>query len=238
MSLRILIVGDHDERVIAHRANPLSLELAARALGQTVTAAWPGTEAIAAQPAMIAGFDGIWCVPDSPYRSTGGALAAIRFAREQHRPFLGTCGGYQHALLEYARNVLRLEQADHEELEAASPLLLISRLACSMVEVHGSIRLQPGSRAAALARSTRLADEAYHCSFGLNPQLRSLFDSGPLRITGEDDQGEARIIELDDHPFFMATMFQPERRALRGELHPLVGGFVEAAGRARSRLIA
>jgi len=63
-----------------------------------------------------AGFDGFWCVPASPYRDIDGALRAIRFAREQRRPFLGTCGGFQHAVLEYARNVLGWADAEHGEL--------------------------------------------------------------------------------------------------------------------------
>jgi CTP synthase (UTP-ammonia lyase) len=71
-------------------------------------------------------------------------------------------------------------------------------------------------------------EEGYHCNYGLNPAYEKLLS--PLRISARDDQGEVRAIELQDHPFFIATLFQPERRALTGGLHPLVAAFIEAAG--------
>jgi CTP synthase (UTP-ammonia lyase) len=227
-SLRILLVGDHDERVTAHRANPAALQLSAEQAGCRVQGDWPGTEAIARDPALVHRFDGVWCVPAGPYASTEGALQAIRIARETGIPFLGTCAGFQHALLEYARNVLGLADADHEELspEAESPL--ISRLSCSLVEVQGQIRIQPDSLAAARIGRSRIVEE-YHCNFGLEPTREILFQNSSLRFTGHDAaNSEPRIGELRDHPFFMITLFQPERAALRGQAHPLITAFVRA----------
>jgi CTP synthase (UTP-ammonia lyase) len=228
-SLRILLVGDHDERVTAHRANEAALRLSAEQAGCRVQGDWPGTEAIARDPGMVHTCDGVWCVPASPYRNTGGALDAIRIARERCIPFLGTCGGFQHALLEYARNVLGMTEADHEELspEAESPL--ISRLSCSLVEVQGHIRIEPDSLAAARIGESRIVEE-YHCNFGLEPGREVLFQNSGLRFTGHDAaNGEPRIAELRDHPFFMVTLFQPERAALRGQAHPLITAFMRAA---------
>src|SRR5262245_39920952 len=113
--MRIGLIGDHDPAVTAHRAIPRALELAAERLGVTVETEWIPTEEIENEE-RVSAFDGLWCVPASPYRSTEGALRAIRFAREQGRPFLGTCGGFQHALLEYARDVLGWSDAEHGEL--------------------------------------------------------------------------------------------------------------------------
>ena len=90
---------------------------------------------------MLAAFDGVWCVPASPYANTEGALNAIRVAREHRIPFLGTCGGFQHAVIEYARNVLGWTAADHAEVNPQAALALIAPLSCSLVEKTGEIRL-------------------------------------------------------------------------------------------------
>ena len=71
--------------------------------------------------------------------------------------------------------------------------------------------------------------EGYHCRFGLNPVFAQELTAGPLRAVAWDETGEVRAVELEGHPFFLATLFQPERAALRGEVPPLVAAFVRAA---------
>ena len=93
------LVGDYDAGVTAHQAIPRALALAQAALGAPVEFRWLPTETIDSD-AILAPYDALWCVPASPYRSMAGALRAIRFARERPLPFLGTCGGFQHMLLE------------------------------------------------------------------------------------------------------------------------------------------
>ena len=78
-------------------------------------------------------------------------------------------------------------------------------------------------------------EEGYHCRFGLDPRYRAWFHGGPLRIVGEDPAGEPRAFELDGHPFFFGTAFQPERSALADRDHPLIVAFVRACAAARSR---
>jgi CTP synthase (UTP-ammonia lyase) len=95
------------------------------------------------------GFDGLWCVPGSPYASMEGALNAIRQARESGLPFLGTCGGFQHALIEVARDLLGLADADHSESNPGGDVLLIDRLSCSLVGARGRLHVVAGSRLAA-----------------------------------------------------------------------------------------
>src|SRR5687767_8764466 len=105
VTTRIGLIGDYDRTVPAHQAIPIALNLAKGALGMPLWWEWVPTDAIQ-NASRITGFNGVWCVPASPYRNMDGALCAIQFAREQARPFLGTCGGFQHAIVEYARNVL------------------------------------------------------------------------------------------------------------------------------------
>ena len=176
----------------------------------------------------VDGFDGLWCVPASPYRSTEGALRAIRFAREQGRPFLGTCGGFQHAIIEYARNVLGWADAEHAETAPDATRAVITPLNCALVETTGTISLRKESALAA-AYGCLETNEVYHCSYGINPLFLAAIVSGPLRVSAEDRAGEVRAIELEGHPFFIATLFQPERAALTGTTPPLVTAFVRAA---------
>lgn len=220
------LIGDHDEAVPAHRAIPIALRQSAQMAGIDVKIEWVPTREINST-ARISCFNGLWCVPASPYRNMDGALLAIRHARECGVPFLGTCGGFQHALVEYARNVLGWADADHAETAPDSSRAVIAPLECALVEKTGTVRLLPGSRIAA-AYGAESTTEAYHCRFGLNPQFRAALTTGPLRVVAEDETGEVRAIELDGHPFFVATLFQPERAALTGEAVPLAAAFVRA----------
>ncbi|MET1080569.1 MAG: CTP synthase [Pseudomonas sp.] len=228
-SLNIGLIGDHDASVIAHQAIPPALQLAAAALDVNLQAQWLPTEHLDSD-ARLRGFDGLWAVPATPYRDMDGALLAIRFARERGVPFLGTCGGFQHALIEYARHQLGWADAEHAETAPEGARLVIAPLSCALVEVQGNVRFSPTSRLA-LAYGSEQADEGYHCRFGLNPAFSEALASGPLRITAVDGFGDARALELDDHPFFVGTLFQPERAALKGEVPPLVKAFVQAVVR-------
>lgn len=227
MTIHIGLIGDYDATVPAHRAIPAALQLAGETLALSLEFEWLPTEQLV-NPARVAGFDGLWCVPASPYRSMEGALTAIQFAREQGRPFLGTCGGFQHAVIEYARNVLGWADAEHAETAPDAVRAVITPLACALVEAAGEVRFRPGSRIA-VAYGRGSAMEGYHCRYGLNPQLQETLVSGPLRATAHDDAGEIRVVELDGHPFFVATLFQPERAALTGQLPPAVVAFAQAS---------
>lgn len=213
--MRIALIGDFNPVVIAHNAIPKALAMAGAA------SVWCHTTAVP----DLSGFDGIWCVPASPYASMEGALGAIRFARESGTPFMGSCGGFQHAAVEYARNVRGIPEAAHAETDPEAAMPLIAPLECALVEKSGDIVIKEDSHLFR-AYGTRQITEEYHCSFGLNPRFEELLMDGDLRVTARDLEGGVRAIELTSHPFFVATLFQSERRALRGELPPLAREFV------------
>src|ERR1035441_10635045 len=145
----------------------------------------PTEEIVAAT--RVSGFSGLWCVPASPYRSMEGALLAIRYARESGVPFLGTCGGFQHAVIEYARNVLGWAGAEHAETAPDAARAVISLLECALVETSGVVRFVPGSRIASAYGATEVR-EGYRCHYGLNAMFHSALLAGPLHAAAEDEE--------------------------------------------------
>jgi CTP synthase (UTP-ammonia lyase) len=226
-TVHIGLIGDYNPEVIAHQAIPKALALAGAAVGVTVQAQWLATESLQGHK-RLANYHGFWAVPATPYTDMDGALFAIRYARENRVPFFGSCGGFQHALLEYARTVLGWGDAEHAETHPHGSRLVISPLSCGLVEVSGDIQLTLDSRLANAYGQLRIT-EGYHCRYGLNPEFAKALGQGPLRITARDDDGDARGIELDGHPFFVGTLFQPERAGLRAEVPPIIRAFIEAA---------
>jgi len=202
--------------------------LFARATGRNVPMRWVPTDVIdrdGPDRALIEA-TAVWCVPGSPYASTAGALRAIRWAGESGRPFLGTCGGFQHALMEYFQNVLGRPVA-HEELAPDAADALIVKLSCSLAGGAVAPVIAPESGWYARVVGTTRRDEEFNCNYGMASGFAALLDSTALRIEARDGEGQVRVVRLEGHPFFVASLFQPERLSLRGELHPLVQAFLE-----------
>ncbi|MBO9532053.1 MAG: hypothetical protein J7513_03655 [Solirubrobacteraceae bacterium] len=228
MTTRIALVGDRSPHVAAHgRIHEIMGRLT------DVDAFWLDSTEIDA--AEIAAFDGVWAVPGSPYVEEAGVITAIRTAREQAIPFLGTCGGFQHAMLEYARDVAGLPAAWHAENRDAAidDSALLVPLACSLVGHENDVALVPDTVAARTVGRLRTR-ERFHCSFGLAPGAGERLEGAGLMISGRDPAGDVRICELPAHPYFVGTLFQPE--LADEQPHPLVRGFFDAAGaRAQAR---
>jgi CTP synthase len=252
--IRLAIVGDFDRGVTAHEGIDASLARAQQTQWPDLSWEWWHTSLLPVCSQHITEVigvpDGVWCTPATPYANTEGALAAICYARESDTPFFGTCGGFQHAVLEFVRNVLGEGDAAHAELNPGASSLAITPLACELVEVSAPIEGVAGTRFAALY-GTNGEREEYHCRYGINPAYVPLLETHGLRCAARDDQGEVRALEHATHSFFVGTLFQPERRALRtgvasasagtagamesGEVHPLILQFIEAASERRLR---
>jgi CTP synthase (UTP-ammonia lyase) len=223
----IALVGDYSEKHTAHRAIPRALELARAQSDPEVSWEWVGTRAIADAARDLAGFSAVWLVPASPYENTAGAVGAVRWAREGGRPFLGTCGGFQHALLEFARNVAGIADADTSETNPGGGSLVVTALKCSHVEKTAGVRFSPGSLLGS-AYGGAGSTEGYRCNYGFNPAYRAAMEAAGLKFTAWDEEGEIRGAELPSHSFFAGVLFQPERAALRDETPPLVLAFVRS----------
>jgi len=231
-NIKIGLIGDYNPDVKAHIAIPIALKLASEEIQINVEYNWLPTESlIENHRESLSSFNGLWCVPASPYKRMQGALNGIHYARENKIPFLGTCGGFQHAVIEYVRDVLGMKEADHEETNPEAEFKIISPLSCSLVGKKGGIRFKEESKIAGIYNSTETIEE-YHCSYGLNPIYKKIFEDGNISITGFDNEGDARVIEIPSHPFFIATLYQPERSALSTsskQSHPLIKAFVTAS---------
>lgn len=137
-------------------------------------------------------------------------------------------------MIEYARNALGFTEADHAETNPSAALPLIAPLTCSLAGgAQGVIHFLPGSRIAAIYGELE-ATEEFNCNYGISPDYQSLLEPGDLHITGVDSENEVRVVELVDHPFFLATLFQPERSAFKGVAHPLIKAFLQAIAAAHS----
>jgi len=226
-SIRVGLLGEFNGQQKAHLAIPKALA----AVSEGVETSWISTDSVE-NGESLAEFHGLWCVPGMPYRSADGAISAIRFARTSQIPFLGTSAGFQYALIEYARHVLGLTDADHQKTNPKAALPLISPLSCGLAGVKARVRFTEGSHLRNAYRTAESVEE-YHCSFGLNGRYRRLIESGPMCVAAVDDQQEIRAVELDGHPFFVATLFEPEMAA---GANPLVRAFTKACERRASRL--
>ncbi|MFJ3787367.1 hypothetical protein [Kitasatospora sp. NPDC090091] len=224
---RIALVADRSPAVRSHARVPGLLDALATRDQLVLDAYWIPSEDAAA-PGALDGFDAVWLLPGGPYRSEAGALAAVRTARERGIPFLGTCAGFQHAVLEYARNVCGIGGAAHGESHPDGEDLVIVPLACSLVGHEGAVRIAPGTLAERVLGTTRTL-ERYHCAYGLNDAYLDRLRERGLRFSGTDDDGDLRILELPDHPFFLASLFQPELAGDGTRAHPIVRALAAAA---------
>lgn len=226
--VRIAVVGDYQPDHETHPATTSAIVHGARRLGLQAKVDWVATDAIDPGASRLDDYDGVWIAPGSPYRSLGGALQAITTARTADIPVLGTCAGFQHMVLEYARNVVGAVTARHAEYDPDADDLFVTPLSCSLAGQSFTVQLREDSRARS-AYGVSTATERYYCNFGLNPDRRADLEAAGLVVTGTDTDGEARIVELPSRRFFLATLFVPQVSSTADRPHPLVLAFVEAA---------
>jgi CTP synthase (UTP-ammonia lyase) len=219
----ILALGDRDPRYLTHREIDAALAL----FPADSLAHWIATDS--AEARFLDDASGVWLLPGTPYRDAGAAFAAVRHCLATGTPFLGTCGGFQHALVELARSRAGVADAAHEESDSGAADPVVSRLACSLI---GEVRLVTpiaGTRFASICGSEPF--EGFHyCSFGLDPAYVEPLERAGVVVGATAPDAGVEAIELPEHPFFLATAFQPQVGAgANGRLGSLLDAFIEAS---------
>ena len=219
---RIVVLGDRNPEYLTHREIDAALALFPAAL----QARWVGTDS--KETARIAEADGLWVVPGTPYKDDAAAYAAIESARTHGQPFLATCGGFQYTVVEFARNAAHIAGAEHEETAPHANELVVHRLSCSLVAQERMITAIPGTRMFEICGPTPFL--GFHwCNFGLAPPYANRLAAHGLVISATADDAGVEAIELRDHPFFLATLFQPQVGSSAGKpLHPVLQAFLLA----------
>lgn len=129
--------------------------------------------------------------------------------------------------MEHGRNVLGLDTAEHAEYDPAAPTAFVSKLSCDLTDTTIDVRLRRGSRVRELHDGAALVRERTTCNYGLNPEYQQAVDAAGLRVVGVDGTGEARVVELDGHPYFVATLYLPQ--FAEEQPHPILAALVTAA---------
>jgi CTP synthase (UTP-ammonia lyase) len=225
------VIGDRRPEFVAQDAIESALAHSANELRTQVEVIWFPTALLStAANDVLSGVDALWCAPGSPYESMEGALAGIRVARESLIPFLGTCAGFQHGVIEFARNVAGIEGAHHGEYATTDPTppLLIDELLCSLVGQTMTIDIL--DEATRDVYGSARADENYYCRFGLNESYVPTLRAAGLVVAAADRiDGSTRVMRLVDHPCFYLTLFVPQNRSTQFRPHPLITRYLSVA---------
>jgi len=189
-------------------------------------------------PRLLSGYDGILVPGGFGERGIEGKVQAIEFARERGVPFLGICLGMQCAVIEFARHVVGLEGAHSSEFDKNTPHPVICLLdeQKSVVDKGGTMRLgaqrarlTPGTRAHE-SYGTDVISERHRHRYEFNNVYRQQFEAHGLVVAGTNDDGTlVEIVELEDHPWFVAVQFHPEFKSKPTLAQPLFSGFIGAA---------
>ncbi|MBW4522557.1 MAG: CTP synthase [Scytolyngbya sp. HA4215-MV1] len=245
--VEIAIVGKYVRLSDAYLSVVEALRHAAIAMGSNLNLRWVNSEEIEAHGAdrYLQGVNGIVVPGGFGIRGVDGKIAAITYARTQKIPFLGLCLGMQCSVIDWARNVAHLEDANSAEFEseARNPVINLLPEQQDVVDLGGTMRL--GVYPCRLAPNTlafklyqeEVVYERHRHRYEFNNAYRSLFVETGFVISGTSPDGRlVEIIELPGHPFFIATQFHPEFKSRPSTSHPLFQGFVQAtlAGMAKS----
>jgi CTP synthase len=185
-------------------------------------------------------YDGLLIPGGFGPRGVEGMLEAIRWARENGLPFFGVCLGLQCAVIEFARNVCGLEESHSFEFEEQSrdPVICLMDSQRQVTTKGGTMRLgaypavlKGGSRAAEIYGGTQISERHRH-RFEVNNEYRPLLEKHGMVISGTSpDDGLVEMIELPEHPWFVACQFHPELKSRPMRPAPLFASFIEAAAR-------
>lgn len=224
MHCSIAIIGEFDKSLPAHATKLDAVKHSAKYIGAEVEATWlPSMEA---DDGVCDEFDGVWLAAGRAYENFHAVNSVIKEARERSIPLLGTCRGFQQMVLEFARNVLEISNAEHEERDETAPNLFLTKLPVSLAR-RRSISITEGTPLEPIY-SRKHAPEVFFGNYGVNPSVEGRLTKGGFISMASDSEGNYRAGGIARHPFFKGSLFVPQLRSTKDSPHPLVTAFLKS----------
>ena len=239
--VRIGLVGKYVELKDSYKSIAEALDHAGALLEAHIDVDWIHSEQLNKEnvDTRLAGLHGILVAPGFGSRGIDGKLLAIGYARQQQIPFFGICLGMQCAVIEFARNVLQLDEAHSTEIKEYTPHPVIDLMGeqKSITNMGGTMRLgeypcelKPESKAAQAYGNKQSIDERHRHRYEFNnAYLDQFVDAGMIPTGVNPDSKLVEIVEIPEHPYFVASQFHPEYASTVLNPHPLFVSFVQAA---------
>jgi CTP synthase len=239
--VRIAVVGKYTELVDSYKSVQEALIHGGIGNDVGVDISWLSSDLFTSGERareILSAYHGLLVPGGFGVRGVEGMVEAIRAARETKLPFLGICLGMQVAIIEFARNVLKLDDSHSSEFapECENPVVSLMESQQHVTDMGGTMRL--GAYPCRLARGSKVAEvygvpevsERHRHRYEVSNQYRDAFVEHGLRLSGLSPNGSlVEIVELADHPWFIGCQFHPELQSRPTRPHPLFAGLVAAA---------
>lgn len=247
--VKIAFVGKYVDLKESYKSLTEAIIHAGAALDTRVELQWVDSEKLENLESAEAfkNVSGILVAGGFGYRGVEGKIKAIHYARENKIPFLGICLGMQLALVEFARHVLKIEDANSSEFDdkCSNPIVYLidefmdasgkKQIRTAKTPLGGTMRLgsyeckvKPNSLLAKVYNNVKNIKERHRHRYEANPKYRKEFESKGLIVSGESE-GLIEAVELNNHPFFLAVQFHPEFTSRLERVNPVICGFIKAA---------
>ncbi|HEB9289386.1 TPA: CTP synthase [Campylobacter coli] len=247
--VKIAFVGKYVDLKESYKSLTEAIIHAGAALDTKVELQWVDSEKLENLESAEAfkNVSGILVAGGFGYRGVEGKIKAINYARENKIPFLGICLGMQLALVEFARHVLKIEDANSSEFDdkCSNPIVYLidefmdasgkKQIRTAKTPLGGTMRLgsyecqvKPNSLLAKVYNNAKNIKERHRHRYEANPKYRKEFESKGLIVSGESE-GLIEAVELNNHPFFLAVQFHPEFTSRLERVNPVICGFIKAA---------
>ena len=241
--VRIAVVGKYTDYADSYKSVQEALIHGGIANDVGVEIAWTSSDLFtdaATARTLVAGFDGVLVPGGFGVRGVEGMIEAIHAARDGEVPFFGICLGMQVAIIEFARHVCGIDDSNSSEFapECANPVVALLESQQGVQEMGGTMRLgayacrlKAGSRAAEIYGQSEISERHRH-RYEVSNQYRETLQAAGMRLAGLSPDGSlVEMIELEQHPHFVACQFHPELKSRPTRPHPLFSAFVAAAAR-------
>ncbi|EAI5708842.1 CTP synthase [Campylobacter coli] len=247
--VKIAFVGKYVDLKESYKSLTEAIIHAGAALDTRVELQWVDSEKLEnlESAEVFKNVSGILVAGGFGYRGVEGKIKAIHYARENKIPFLGICLGMQLALVEFARHVLKIEDANSSEFDdkCSNPIVYLidefmdasgkKQIRTAKTPLGGTMRLgsyeckvKPNSLLAKVYNNAKNIKERHRHRYEANPKYRKEFEDKGLIVSGESE-GLIEAVELNNHPFFLAVQFHPEFTSRLERVNPVICGFIKAA---------